>query len=79
MLGKAQTTEFDRIPVCTIFHARSILLEPMAALFDNIYKNKVVPEQWKISKIVPVFKKGSKNKIENYRPIANLCSTSKIF
>ena len=39
----------------------------------------VVPEQWKISKIMPIFKKGCKNAIENYRPIANLCSASKIF
>ena len=30
-------------------------------------------------KIVPIFKKGSKSNIENYRPIANQCSTSKIF
>jgi hypothetical protein len=29
--------------------------------------------------VFPVFKKGNKNKIENYRPISNLCSTSKIF
>ena len=48
----------------------------------GIYKKKyviVLPEQWKISKIIPTFKKGNKSKIENYRPIANLCSTSKVF
>ena len=27
----------------------------------------------------PNFQKGRKNEIENYQPIANLCSTSKIF
>ena len=47
-LGTKKCEGFDRIPVCTIFHSKSNLLEPMAALFDNIYKNKVVPEQWKI-------------------------------
>ena len=49
------------------------------ALFENIYKTKKIPEQWKIAEIIPIFKKGSKSKIENYKPIANLCSTSKIF
>ena len=31
-----------------------------------------------ISKTVPIHKKGNNKDIENYRPIANLCSTSKI-
>jgi hypothetical protein len=35
--------------------------------------------KWKLSKIIPIFKKGCKNQIENYRPIANLCSASKVF
>ena len=38
-----------------------------------------IPEQWKISKIIPIHKSGNKDEIENYRPIANLCSTSKVF
>ena len=40
---------------------------------------KKIPEQWRISKVIPLLKKGNLSKIENYRPIANLCSTSKIF
>ena len=51
----------------------------MSALFDKIYLTKKVPDQWKVSKIIPIHKKGSKTAIENYRPIANLCSASKIF
>ena len=43
------------------------------------YHTGLIPDQWKVSKIIPIFKKGDKNKIENYRPIANLCSASKIF
>ena len=51
----------------------------MFALLKKIYVTKSVPKQWKVSKIIPIFKKGSKTEIKNYRPIANLCSTSKIF
>ena len=48
-------------------------------MFQKIYANGLIPEQWKVSKIIPIFKKRDKMKIENYRPIANLCSSSKIF
>ena len=70
---------FDRIPVCALYDARATLLDPFSLLFDKIYRTCTIPEQWKVSKIIPIFKKGSKINIENYRPIANLCSASKIF
>ena len=70
---------FDRIPVCIFTDARDILLDPLSELFQKIYATCQLPEQWKVSKIVPIFKKGDKSKIENYRPIANLCSGSKVF
>ena len=70
---------FDRIPLCCISDAKDVLLAPFSVMFDKIYKTQKIPEQWKVSKIIPVFKKGNVNQIENYRPIANLCSASKIF
>ena len=70
---------FDPIPVNIICDARDVLLDPYSVLFEKIYSSGKLPEQWKISKVIPIFKKGDKTKIENYRPIANLCSSSKIF
>ena len=55
------------------------MLVPLAKLFELIYKEKKIPEQWRLSKIIPVHKKGNKQDIENYRPVANLCSASKVF
>ena len=69
----------DRIPQKIIKDGIDILKFPLSYLFDQIYTQKKIPEQWLIAKITPIFKKGNKNKIENYRPISNLCSTSKIF
>ena len=57
---------FDRIPVCVICDARDKLLPPLVALSDQIYLSYKIPEQWKVTKIVPTFKKGSKVQIENY-------------
>ena len=70
---------YDRIPVRILTDARDILLHPMTDLFQKIYAIGLIPEQWKVSKIIPIFKKGDKNKIGNYRPIANLCAGSKVF
>ena len=79
MLKNKKCEGFDRIPVCLIKDTHVPLLDPLCRLFKNIYDTGQLPEQWKVSKIIPIFKKGCKSKIENYRPIANLCSASKIF
>ena len=70
---------FDRIPLRIINDAREILLPTLAILFKKIYEQKSIPEQWKVAKVIPIHKKGSKTMIENYRPISNLCSLSKVF
>jgi hypothetical protein len=57
-----------------------VLLDPLHGLFKLIYETKSIPDQWKVAKTVPIFKiKGDLNNIQNYRPIAILCSSSKIF
>ena len=68
---------YDRIPVYSLIDACDVLLGPLAARLSKIYSTGKIPEQWKIAKIVPTFKKGNRNSVENYRPIANLCSASK--
>ena len=65
---------FDRIPVCVLVDAEELLLPPLTTLFKLIYEQRAIPDQWKMSKIIPVFKKGNKSNVENYRPIANQCS-----
>ena len=79
LLPNKKCEGFDRIPVCVLKDSKNLLLDPLSCLFDKIYTTGLIPEQWKVSKIIPIFKKGNKHEIENYRPIANLCSASKIF
>jgi hypothetical protein len=69
----------DRIPLRILKDGYLILGMPIYVLMTKIYQQKKIPEQWKMSRIIPLHKKGSKAKVENYRPIANLCATSKIF
>ena len=69
----------DLIPVRILADGKLLLLKPLTQLFRKIYQTRQIPEQWLISKIIPIHKKGQMKNVENYRPIANLCSCSKIF
>ena len=70
---------FDRIPQRILVEGSRYLAPPLIKLFDMIYNKCEIPEQWRISKIIPIYKKGNNTNISNYRPIANLCSTTKVF
>jgi hypothetical protein len=56
---------------------------PICGLMNLIFTQRTVPAQWLVPKnnpTIPVFKnKGSMSNIKNYRPITNLCLTTKIF
>jgi hypothetical protein len=69
----------DRLPQRILIDGINVLLCPLTGLFDLIYRNKKLPLQWLVSKIIPVHKEGPKHNVKNYRPIANLCSSSKVF
>ena len=46
---------------------------PLSILFQLIYNTGILPIEWKSANVVPVFKKGEKGIIENYRPISLTC------
>ena len=43
---------------------------PLARVFNLSLKEGVVPFEWKEANIIPLFKKGSRNKSKNYRPVS---------
>ena len=45
-------------------------LQLHARVFNLSLKEGVVPFEWKEANIIPLFKKGSRNKSENYRPVS---------
>jgi hypothetical protein len=51
---------------------------PILHVFRLSLSSGVVPSQFKIAKVVPVFKNGDKTNPDNYRPISLLSSFSKI-
>ena len=43
---------------------------PLARVFNLSLKEGVVPFEWKETNLMPLLKKGSRNKSENYRPVS---------
>jgi hypothetical protein len=65
---------FDLIPQRILLDEADILINPLTVLFKKVFIIKNIPSQWLVAKT-----KGDKKDIESYRPIANLCATSKSF
>jgi hypothetical protein len=55
------------------------LARPLQLLFEHSLNTEQFPSIWKNSHVIPIHKKGSRQKVENYRPISLLNNMSKIF
>ena len=41
-------------------------------VFKNIKKVRKIPDNWKVAALLPIYKKGDKRQMENYRPVSVL-------
>ena len=55
------------------------LTDPITKLFSLCLETSSFPDERKIHKIRPLYKKGDRSLVENYRPISLLCIISKLF
>ena len=60
----------DGIPPKLLMETVEQISIPLARVFNLSLKEVVVPFEWKEANIIPLFKKGSRNKSENYRPVS---------
>ena len=51
---------------------------PIHHLFNLCLSHTCIPAEWKVHRIVPIFKSGDRSHISNYRPISLLCTISKV-
>ena len=52
---------------------------PLRVIFQNIIVTSTYPEMWKLANVTPIYKKGDKQLIKNYRPISLLPICGKMF
>ena len=68
----------DNIPPIVLKNCAHALYRPIHHLFMTSINNGTMPAEWKIHKIIPVYKSGGKTSTSNYRPISLLCIISKL-
>lgn len=59
--------------------AASYICEPLTHIYNYCLDNETYPESFKMVKVIPIYKKGSKSSYNNYRPISIISTISKIF
>jgi hypothetical protein len=69
----------DGVPPVFLSSCAESLASPLAIIFQNSLKCCIFPSIWKKAHIIPIHKKGSKSKIDNYRPISILNTMGKLF
>jgi hypothetical protein len=69
----------DNIPGELLKYGGDRLTERLHDIIKKIWKTETFPEDWKLSIVTPIHKKGDKLKCENYRGISLLSAGYKIF
>lgn len=69
----------DGIPPAILKTYGSIFVPVLTVIFNQCLKTNVFPLAWKISRVRPIFKSGSKSDATNYRAVSLLCACSKLF
>ena len=60
----------DTISPRVLKEAKCELVGPLTLLFNESLQSGLMPDEWKLANITPIFKKGSKTLPCNYRPIS---------
>lgn len=68
----------DGISSTIISLAGPAIIHGLENIFKRSFVTRTVPTSWKRAKVTPIFKKGARTDIANYRPISLLCIPSKL-
>ena len=68
----------DGIPARLLIETASQISPSLCELFNKSLRTGMVPFDWKLANVVPVYKKDDQEFVENYRPISLLSLISKV-
>lgn len=78
-LKNTNSSGFDNISNKSIKHVKHLLVDPLTLIINQSLSTGVFPDNLKIAKVKPLYKKDDPTCFSNYRPISLLPVISKIF
>lgn len=77
-LKNSNSTGPDDITTLLVKESKALIADVYAYIINNSFQYGIFPDLLKLSKIIPVHKKGDKDQIDNYRPIALISIFAKV-
>ena len=74
-----KVTGLDNLPSKFLKLAANILAPSLTFMFNQSISTGIVPTEWKLARVTPIFKKGARQDVNNYRPISIIPAVAKIF
>ena len=77
-LNPAKSSGSGNLHSKTLYELANVLDKLLKILFQNTLTIGKIPEEWKHANVTAIFKKGDRNKPNNYRPVSLTCIICKI-
>ena len=78
LLKRSKATDPDNLLPGMLKDCSNELSGPLCYLIQLTMINGIIPNEWKLAKVIPIFKYGDRTDPNNYRPISKLPILSKI-
>ncbi|CAB4008379.1 Hypothetical predicted protein, partial [Paramuricea clavata] len=78
-LCKSKATDLDKISAKLLRYCPDLLSESLTVIFNCSINTGIFPDEWKCSKVIPLFKHGERRDLNNYRPISIIPVVAKVF
>ena len=78
-LSKSKATALDNISPKLIRECEDLFLVPLRNIFNKSLSSGLFPDDWKCTRVTPLFKQGERTDVNNYRPICVISVIAKVF